>query len=234
MVRARLDGLARRGILGVNVGANKQNVADASADYVAGVETFGSIADYLTLNVSSPNTAGLRDLQGDPLADLVARVMAAAGRLPAPPPVFLKIAPDLDAAQTDAIARVVEGSGLAALIVSNTTVARDGLASRHASEAGGLSGRPLFAPSTRLLAAMRLRLPDTPLVGVGGVEDAATAWRKIEAGASLVQLYTAMVYRGTGVAREIVEGLSARCASEGVAIRDVVGREAQAIAGAKV
>lgn len=225
-VRARMDG-HRNGVRGVNLGANRDVVAtgDVAADYVRGVETFGGVADYLAINVSSPNTAGLRDLQGDPLADLVARVLDAA-----PCPVFLKIAPDLDERQMDAVARVVERSELAALIVSNTTIGRTGLASRHARETGGLSGRPLFEPSTRVLAAMRLRLPATPLVGVGGVEDAAGAWRKIEAGATLVQLYTALVYRGPGVVREIVRGLSARCASEGVTVGQVVGRDAQAIA----
>ena len=227
-VRARIEKLGERpsersGVLGINVGANKET-ADFAADYVRGAKALVPLADYLTVNVSSPNTPGLRALQGaEPLADLVARVLDVADGTP----VFLKIAPDLDESEMDTIAKVADGSGLAALIVSNTTVARPSLRSGHAGETGGLSGRPLFEPSTRVLAGMfgRTRLP---LVGVGGVEDAETAWRKIEAGATLVQLYSALVYRGPGVARAIVEGLSARCAAEGVALADVVGRRAHA------
>ena len=196
------------------------------------------LADYVTVNVSSPNTPGLRALQGaEPLADLVARVGEVAGETP----VFLKIAPDLDARELDRIAEVANGAGangagtngsgarggLAGLIVSNTTTARVGLRGRHRDEAGGLSGRPLMEPSTRVLAAM-FRRTALPLVGAGGVEDADTAWRKIEAGATLVQLYSALVYRGPGIAGEIVRGLAERCRSEGVGIRDVVGRRADA------
>ena len=237
-VRERLKRLdhGTGGIWGVNVGANKDTVAsgDVAADYVRGIARLGALAHYVTVNVSSPNTPGLRALQGDPLRDLVERTMEATRALPGHRPLFLKIAPDLDERQVDAIARSVGDDRVDALIVSNTTVARPNLASRHASETGGLSGRPLFDPSTRLLARLHLRLPGMALVGVGGVEDADGAWRKIEAGASLVQLYTAMVYKGPGVGGEIVRGLSRRCASEGVRIRDVVGREAQAIAGGNV
>ena len=214
-VRARLERLGdRRGILGVNIGANKDSVGAGAAamDYVTGVETFGPLADYLTVNISSPNTAGLRDLQGDPLADLLARVLEARERLARHVPIWLKIAPDLDAAQMDAIAKAAEG--VDALVVSNTTVTRPGLASPHAQETGGLSGRPLFGLATRTLAAMRERTA-LPLVGVGGVEDTATAWAKIEAGASLVQLYTALVYRGPGLVREIVTGLKRSQAGAG-------------------
>ena len=239
-VAARLDrprGRRPIGVRGVNVGANKATVAsgDVAADYARGIARLGARADYVTINVSSPNTPGLRAWQGEGLRALVERAGEAMAALPdAEPgrrPLFLKIAPDLARSELDAVAKAVEGR-IDALIVSNTTLARDGLRSRHARETGGLSGRPLFAPSTRVLALMRLRLPGTPLVGVGGVEDAETAWRKIEAGATLVQLYTALVYRGPGVVGEIVRGLSERCAREGVAIRDVVGREAQAIADA--
>ena len=228
-VRERLEGLGQRqGLLGINVGANKTS-EDFAADYVTGAKVFAGLADYLCINVSSPNTPGLRALQGaEPLADLVGRVLDVAGNTP----VFLKVAPDLDEGEMDTIARVAAGSGLAALIVSNTTVGRPALSSAHAHEAGGLSGRPLFEPSTRVLAGMFQRT-DLPLVGAGGVEDAATAWAKIEAGASLVQLYSALVYRGPGVARLVVEGLSERCAREGIAIRDVVGRRAGAYAAAK-
>ena len=225
-VRARLEALGgREGVLGVNVGANKAS-EDFAADYVEGARTMAPVADYLTVNVSSPNTPGLRALQGaEPLADLVARVLDVSGATP----VFLKIAPDLDESELDTIARIADASGLAGLVVSNTTLARPRLVSRHRDEAGGLSGRPLFDPSTRVLAGM-FRRTRLPLVGVGGVEDARTAWAKIEAGASLVQLYSAMVYRGPGLAAEIVRGLSRRCAEEDVNVADVVGRAAETYA----
>ena len=229
----RLRGGAWRGHCGVNVGANKDTVAagDVAADYEACIARLGRLADYVTINVSSPNTPGLRAWQGEGLRDLLDRAREELATLPAHRPLFLKIAPDLAERELDALAAAVDAR-VDALIVSNTTIAREGLRSRHAREAGGLSGRPLFAPSTRVLAAMHLRLPHLPLVGAGGVENAETAWRKIEAGATLVQLYTALVYRGPGAAREIVEGLSARCAREGTTIRDVRGRDAQAIADA--
>lgn len=234
-VRERLERVETNGMWGVNVGANKETVAngDVAADYVQGIERLGGRAAYVTVNVSSPNTPGLRALQGDPLRDLLDRARDAVDALPHRTRLFLKIAPDLAEQEMDAIAAAA-GPRVDALIVSNTTVAREGLRSPHGREAGGLSGRPLMEPSTRVLANMRERLPLMPLVGAGGVEDADTAWRKVEAGASLVQLYTALVYRGPGVVREIVEGLSARCAREGVRMRDVAGRRAGELAKGQI
>jgi dihydroorotate dehydrogenase len=225
------------GIVGINIGANKSST-DFAADYVAGIHAFASFATYFTVNISSPNTPGLRALQGsDPLADLIRRVDEArqeqqeetGRRLP----LFLKIAPDLDDRELDDIAQAIIDSEFDALIVSNTTLARDGLISANKRETGGLSGKPLFQRSTIILAKMRLRLPSTfPLIGVGGVNDAATAFSKIEAGASLVQLYTGMVYRGPGLPSSILQGLAARCDAENQpSITAVVGRAADHWAG---
>ncbi len=207
---------SRRGIVGVNIGANKDS-ADFVADYVTGLSACYEVADYFTANISSPNTPGLRNLQaGEALAALLGRVMdereKLASRTGVYRPVFLKIAPDLDNRQMDEIAGVIlrgkEGSGLDGLIVSNTTISRDGVEDDpNASETGGLSGRPVFERSTIVLARMRERLGDLPIIGVGGVENAATAIAKLEAGASLVQLYTAMIYGGPTLAANICRGL---------------------------
>ncbi|MFZ1815406.1 MAG: quinone-dependent dihydroorotate dehydrogenase [Rhizobiaceae bacterium] len=206
----------RGGIVGVNVGANKDS-ADFTADYVAGIRKFAGVADYFTVNISSPNTPGLRDLQaGAALDRLLTMVLdqrddlsTTAGRKP----VFLKVAPDLDGAQISEIADVVkthaQAGRLDGLIVSNTTLSRAGVAHLPgASETGGLSGQPLFERSTVILARFRLALgPDMPLIGVGGIDSAHTAAAKMEAGANLVQLYTGMVYRGPAIATEINRGL---------------------------
>lgn len=211
----------RGGIVGVNIGANKDS-ADRIADYRLGVERFCRLAAYLTVNISSPNTPGLRNLQArESLAGLLSAVSeardaqdAGAGRRT---PVFLKIAPDLGEADLDDIAAEVLDKGIDGVIVSNTTLARDGLASRFASEAGGLSGRPLFSRSTAALARMRRRLgPDTALIGVGGVDSAETAAEKIRAGADLVQLYTGMIYAGPALPGRIVHGLSELARREGL------------------
>ena len=206
-VHARLSRLRERDldtVLGVNVGANK-DAEDRAADYAAGVRRFADVADYLTANISSPNTPGLRDLQeADALRRLLGLVAEAraAGR---PRPVLLKIAPDLDEAALDAIVAEARRAGLDGLIVSNTTVARPGLGADARDEAGGLSGAPLFEPSTRMLALARERVgPGMVLVGAGGVMDAASARAKIEAGADLVQLYTGLAYGGARLARELV------------------------------
>jgi dihydroorotate dehydrogenase len=211
---ARLKGRAGRpGIVGVNIGANK-DASDFAADYVAGIEAFLEVASYFTVNISSPNTPGLRSLQaGDALRSLLARVLGKRDELAERTgifrPVFLKIAPDLDNLQMAEIAGVIAASTLDGLIVSNTTTGREGVeTSPHASEAGGLSGRPLFERSTIVLARMRKLLgPALPIIGVGGIDDAATAIAKLEAGANLVQLYTGMIYRGPGVACEIRDGI---------------------------
>jgi dihydroorotate dehydrogenase len=203
---ARLAGRKRRGVLGVNVGANK-DATDRIADYAAGVRMMAPVADYLTINISSPNTPGLRALQeAAALDELLAGVMDARGA--AGPPVFLKVAPDLEAADIAAISRVVIDRKVDALIVSNTTIARPPLSSRFADEQGGLSGEPL-----RPLALAKLREfrhttgAQVPLVAAGGIASAADAYARIRAGASLVQLYSALVYEGPGLAKRIAKGL---------------------------
>ncbi|MBV8441746.1 MAG: quinone-dependent dihydroorotate dehydrogenase [Hyphomicrobiales bacterium] len=212
--------LARRpaGIIGVNVGANKDAV-DRVADYVLGVKTFASAADYFTINISSPNTPGLRDLQRrEALDQLLARLVGARDEMEPRRPLLIKIAPDLDDRGLEDIVGVALGRGVDGLVVSNTTVARPAsLRSRHRDEAGGLSGRPLFEPSTRLLASARLAVGEAmPLIGCGGVEDATTALAKIEAGATLVQLYTSLALKGVGVVEEILAGLARTVEERGV------------------
>jgi dihydroorotate dehydrogenase len=212
--------LARRpaGIIGVNVGANK-GAADRVADYVLGVKTLAPAADYFTINISSPNTPGLRDLQRrEALDELVARLVAARDATEPRRPLLVKIAPDLDEGGLDDIVGVALRRRADGLIVSNTTVARPAsLRSRHRDEAGGLSGRPLFEPSTQLLARAYLAVGGAmPLIGCGGVEDVATALAKIEAGATLVQLYTSLALRGVGVVAEILAGLTHMAEARGV------------------
>lgn len=219
---ARLAG-RRRGeaILGINLGKNKETV-DAAADYEIGAAQLGPLADYVVINVSSPNTPGLRALQGKvPLQDLVRRTHGALQRAcPAKaPPLLLKIAPDLTDQDLDDIAEVALQGELAGLIVSNTTIARPaGLDPRYAQETGGLSGRPLFAPSTEILRRVyRLTQGRLPLIGVGGIASGADAYAKIRAGASLVQLYTALVYDGPGLVRRIKRELLACLERDGLA-----------------
>jgi dihydroorotate dehydrogenase len=210
----------RGGIVGVNIGANKDST-DRIADYEAGVRRFADVASYLTVNISSPNTPGLRGMQERrALGELLARVMAARDEMAArQPPVFLKIAPDLVEAELADIAAEVLASKVEGVIVSNTTIARTGLhGSTHRDEAGGLSGRPLFARSTAVLARMRRLLgPDVALVGVGGVDSAEAAIEKIRAGADLVQLYTGMVFGGPALPGRIVAGLADFCEREKIA-----------------
>jgi dihydroorotate dehydrogenase len=210
----RLSAIRGGGIVGVNIGANKDS-ADRIADYVAGIRRFYSVARYFTANISSPNTPGLRDLQArESLAALLSAVLAArdaeAERSGRKIPVFLKIAPDLTEEGMDDIAAEALSHTLDGLIVSNTTLARDGLKDKEqAREAGGLSGVPLFAKSTAVLAKMRKRVgPALPIIGVGGVSSAETALEKVRAGADLVQLYSCMVYEGPALPGEIVRGLS--------------------------
>ena len=211
----RLNARRRKpGLVGVNIGAGKES-SDRVADYVEGIHAFSSIASYLTVNISSPNTPGLRDLQsGDELTRLLASVVAArdgaaalAGRNPTP--LFLKVAPDLDSGQVEDIAAAAKSSGIDGLIVSNTTLSRTGVANLpDGREAGGLSGRPLMDRSTYVLAQFRRAVgPDFPLIGVGGVESARTTLRKMEAGADLVQLYTALVYGGPQLPSRILRGM---------------------------
>jgi dihydroorotate dehydrogenase len=225
---ARLQACSREALIGVNIGANKDS-ADRVADYVLGIRTFYAVARYFTANISSPNTPGLRDLQGrESLAVLLAAVLAArdeeAKRSGRRIPVFLKIAPDLTEEGMDDIAAEVLAHDLDGLIVSNTTLSREGLKDqRQAKEAGGLSGKPLFEKSTAVLARMRKRVgPQLPIIGVGGVSSAETAAEKIRAGADLVQLYSCMVYQGPCLPSRIVRGLSAICDRERLAsIREI-------------
>ena len=218
------------GLLGINLGKNRDS-ADPAADYAEGARQLAPFADYLAVNVSSPNTPGLRALQGrDELARIVERVRAAIADLPAAaqPPLLVKIAPDLSAAAMAEIAATAVELKLAGLIVGNTTVARpEGLTGADKGEAGGLSGRPLFAPSTAVLGEIyRLTEGRVPLIGVGGVGSAADAYAKIRAGASLVQLYTALVYQGPGLVTEITSGLAALLRRDGFSnVSEAVGAD---------
>ena len=219
-VRARLARRrGRSGIVGANIGKNKDS-KDATADYIAGVAALAPLADYLVVNVSSPNTPGLRDLQRKAilLALISALQRARAKAAPSdPPPLLLKIAPDLAQDERQEIAEAALETGIDGLVISNTTVARPPtLKSPLAREAGGLSGPPLFAPSTALVADMHRRTGGrVPIVGVGGVSSAADAYAKIRAGASLVQLYTALVYEGPGLIERIKRELAGMLARDG-------------------
>ncbi|TKT74204.1 quinone-dependent dihydroorotate dehydrogenase [Aquamicrobium sp. LC103] len=203
----------RPGIVGINIGANKDS-ADRIDDYRLGVERFAPLASYLTVNISSPNTPGLRNLQSrESLAELLFEVTQArnvvAGESGRHTPIFLKIAPDLADAELEDIAAEVTGNKVDGLIVSNTTLSRQGITSRQGSETGGLSGRPLFVRSTAILARMRHLLgPQAVIIGVGGVDSTETAMEKIRAGADLVQLYTGMIYAGPALPGRIVRGMA--------------------------
>lgn len=231
-VAARLAAWRGRsgGLLGANVGKNRDS-ADAAADYASAAAALAPYADYLAINVSSPNTPGLRSLQDrQALESIIARVTGAvadahAGRIP---PLLVKIAPDLGAADLADIAAVATSGAIQGLIVGNTTVARPaGLRGRHKSEVGGLSGRPLFAPSTAVLAEMyRLTGGRVPLIGVGGIASAEDAYAKIRAGASLLQLYTALVYQGPALIQAIKDGLVQSLRRDGFArLSDAVGAD---------
>ena len=207
--RARL---LRRGgdrIVGVNIGANK-DAADRIADYVLGVKTFADVASYFTINISSPNTPGLRDLQQrGALDELIARTIEARDACAIRRPLLVKIAPDVDLAALDDIVAVGRARGIDGMIVSNTTISRPPtLSEASAKESGGLSGAPLFDLSTRILAQTFLRAEGAfALIGCGGIDSAAAALAKIEAGANLVQVYTALIYRGPALIEEILTGL---------------------------
>ncbi len=229
-VRPRLERYRARarpaGVVGVNLGKNRTS-EDAAADYAAGARALAPLADYLVVNVSSPNTPGLRALQGRaPLEDLLDAVRAA---LPAaPPPLLLKVAPDLGTADLADVAGVVLERGVDGVIIGNTTLSRPPeLRSRHAGEAGGLSGEPLFRLSTDVLAELyRLTGGRVPLVGVGGVSGPDRAYAKIRAGASLIQLYTALVYQGPGLIGRIARGLVERLRADGFArLAEAVGAD---------
>ena len=224
---SRLENRPRDMVLGLNLGANKDS-DDRAADFAKVLGRCGAYLDFATVNVSSPNTEKLRDLQGkEALSALLAGVMAARDALPKPLPVFLKIAPDLDAQGLEDVADVALSSGVAGVIATNTTLARDGLSSAHRGETGGLSGQPLFEKSTRVLARLsQLTEGRLPLIGVGGVSTAEQAYAKIRAGASAVQLYTALVYGGLGLGAEIARGLDALLARDNFrTVVDAVGTD---------
>ena len=236
VVAARLRARAGRpGLVGVNIGANKESL-DRLADYAACTAALAPHVAFVTVNVSSPNTPGLRDLQGEAFLDeLLARVVEARDTAGGGAAILLKIAPDMARDALDSICATALRRGVQALVVSNTTVARPETLREKAlaTEIGGLSGRPLFGPATRMLAQTWLRVGGSiPLVGVGGVDSAETAWAKVRAGASLVQLYSALVYEGPGLVGRIKAGLADRVRAEGGrSISAFVGRDARTLAG---
>jgi dihydroorotate dehydrogenase len=230
-VAPRLAAARRAGVfggaVGVNLGANK-DAEDRARDYVTVLRRLWPFADFFTVNVSSPNTERLRELQGRAALDaLLGRVMAAKAELGGDKPVFLKIAPDLIEAKLADIAELAQAHRLDGIIATNTTVSRSGLTSPLAAEAGGLSGQPLFARSTEVLARLyRLTQGKMPLIGVGGVGTAEQAYAKIRAGASAVQVYTAMVYEGMSLPTRIARGLDELLAKDGFAnISEAVGAD---------
>ena len=220
------------GIAGANIGKNKDSV-DAIKDYVTCMKAVYPLADYITVNISSPNTKGLRDLQKKEQLDTLLAALIVTRRECVEThgkiiPLLLKIAPDIEAGQAEEIAELLQVHGIDGLIVSNTTLARpDSLKSGYASQAGGLSGAPLFDKSTELLGRMyKLTEGDIPLVGVGGISCADTAYAKIKAGATLIQLYSALVYQGFGLVRDISEGLAEHLRRDGFSsIQQAVGSE---------
>ncbi len=219
----RAQSAKRNGVLGINVGANK-DASDRTADYVHGVTRAAPHADYITINISSPNTPGLRDLQhGAALRNLLAACTAAKGSTP----IFLKVAPDLEPADIDDIARAAIDNRIDALIVNNTTISRPGLRSANAKETGGLSGAPLAPLARQRLSDFRKATGAAiPLISVGGVDSGTEAYARLRAGASLVQLYTALVYEGPGLPARILRELDALLQRDGFAtVADAVGTD---------
>jgi dihydroorotate dehydrogenase len=223
------------GIVGINVGANK-DAADRVADYVRGIDKFAAVASYVTVNISSPNTPGLRDLQqAAVLDDLLARVIDARERVArnaGPTPVLLKIAPDLALSDLDDVVGIARARRVDGMIVGNTTVSRPaGLRDHQSAQAGGLSGRPLLPLADRMLAETYVRVEGVfPLVGAGGIDSGASALGKIRAGASLIQIYSGLVFRGLGLIGEIKTALLAELDRDGSqTIADSVGADAAAV-----
>jgi len=233
-VAARLERRSKSqrypGVVGINLGKNKET-EDAAADYVLGVKAFGGFADYIVVNVSSPNTPGLRALQGKAeLQDLLGRTQEALRETKpeGAPPLLLKIAPDLTDDDKKDIAEVVLELGIDGLIATNTTIERpDFLKGSDRAETGGLSGQPVFAPSTKVLGEMyQLTGGKVPLIGVGGISNAKQAYAKIKAGASLLQLYSAMIYKGPQLANDIARDLAALLKRDGYShISEAVGAD---------
>lgn len=227
VIAARLAGRPQGVPVGLNLGANKTST-DRAADFAQVLRVAGPHVDFATVNVSSPNTERLRDLQGAAaLAALLEGVMEVRAALGRPIPVFLKIAPDLGRDEITEIAGVARGAGVDAIIATNTTLTRDGLTSPQRDQAGGLSGAPLFEKSTRVLAQLSQALDGAlPIIGVGGIATAEQAYAKIRAGASAVQIYSALVYAGLSLAGEIARGLDALLARDGFAtVTDAVGTD---------
>lgn len=222
--RARLARRRGDGIVGANIGANKDSV-DRIADYAAGIRTMAPAADYLSVNISSPNTPGLRALQDKGALDaLLGAVMEARGDSAVP--IFLKVAPDLDPVAVDDVVRLAMAHRIGALIVANTTLSRPPLRSRHGGEAGGLSGAPLKPLALDMLRAFRSASGGAlPLIAAGGIESGADAFERIRAGASLIQLYSALVYQGPGLASRIAAELGALLRREGFSsLSQAIGR----------
>jgi len=208
-VLSRLEARQRRGIVGVNIGANKDSV-DRVADYVSGIAAFSAVADYITINISSPNTPGLRGLQSaDELQKLLLGLNTARNGQTKKPAMLLKIAPDLGEAELDDIVQCCSGGVVDGVIISNTTLARPALSSVHRTEMGGLSGRPLFQLATQQLARFYVKSEGKiPLIGVGGIDSGDAAVSKIEAGATLLQVYSALVYRGPGLIGDVHQAIA--------------------------
>ncbi len=224
-IAARLARAPHAVPVGLNLGANKDS-ADRAADFSKVLAVAGPHVDFATVNVSSPNTEKLRELQGKAaLSALLSGVLATRDGLARRIPVFLKIAPDLSAAELAGVAEVAQGCGIDGIIATNTTLARDGLTGAHRAEAGGLSGAPLFDRSTRVLARLSdLTEGKLPLIGVGGIFSADDAYAKIRAGATALQLYSALVYRGLSLVPEIARGLDGLLARDGFAnVAEAVG-----------
>jgi dihydroorotate dehydrogenase len=225
----RLSG-RRTGVVGANIGAGRDS-EDRIGDYVSGISRMSVVADYLTINVSSPNTPGLRDLQApEVLAALLARVQEARARLEKRPPLLVKLAPDIADADLPAIVGVIEANGVDGIVVSNTTLSRAGVKdASFAAESGGLSGRPLFVRATRMLARVyQLTEGRLPLIGVGGIDGGAAAVAKIKAGASLLQLYTGLVFEGPKLIGSIKQALiEAMQNAKAESLAPLIGRDAE-------
>jgi len=225
----RLSG-RRNGVVGVNIGAGRDS-EDRIGDYVSGIASMSGVADYLTINISSPNTPGLRDLQAPEALDaLLGRVQRARGTGVKRPPLLVKLAPDIADADLPAIIGVIEAHGVDGIVVSNTTLSRAGVKdARFAAEPGGLSGRPLFVRATRMLARIfQLTEGRVPLIGVGGIDGGAAALAKIEAGASLLQLYTGLVFEGPKLIGEIKQALvEAMEKAKANSLAPLIGRDAE-------
>ena len=229
VVARRLAHRPKGGLIGLNLGANKDS-SDRAEDFARVLAHCGRYLDFATVNVSSPNTEKLRDLQGaEALGALLKGVMEARSWLPAPIPIFLKIAPDLSGTELSEITDVALTSGLSGIIATNTTLSRGGLKSPMRDQVGGLSGAPLFEASTRVLAQLsQLTDGKIPLIGVGGISTAAQAYAKIQAGASAVQIYSALIYHGFSLAAEIAQGLDKLLEKDGYShISEAVGSKRQ-------